>query len=184
MTTSVMPAVAAAREQARESRPESVVKRDRRRNVLQVVLFVAGAVMLPLGLVVIGLGWYGAAHTPFVFEQMPYLISGGLLGVGLLTGGGLLYVGSWLARLAEQQRDDGEKIRQLVAGVRRELEYLPGVIAGGATMAAQQTFVATQTGTMFHRPECSVVSGRNDLKRVGPDEGLDPCKICQPTADT
>jgi hypothetical protein len=146
------------------------------------LMAILATVMLPGGLIAIGLGWYGAAHTPFVFEQMPYLISGGLLGVGLLVAGGLLYVGSWLARLAELERDEGAKIRDMIRGVRQELELLPGLV-GGAAPTAQRSFVATKTGTMFHVPDCSVVAGRNDLRDVSGDEsGLTPCKICQPLA--
>jgi hypothetical protein len=145
------------------------------------VMAVLATLMLPGGLVAIGLGWYGAAHTPFVFEQMPYLISGGLMGVGLLTAGGLLYVGSWMARLAELQREESEKTRDMLRGIRQELEYLPGLIGDGAAPAVQRTFVATPTGTMFHIPDCSVVAGRDELRQVSGDEpGLTPCKLCQP----
>ncbi len=144
---------------------------------------ILGTLMVPAGIVVVLLGWWGAAHTPFVFEQIPYLISGGLLGVGLLTAGGLLYLGSWYSRLAEQQREEGEKLREAIKAVRQEIEYLPGTLGGGAGAGTiEQTFVATKTGTMFHVPECSVVSGRTDLRQVTASEGLTPCKICQPGA--
>jgi hypothetical protein len=145
------------------------------------VMALLATVMLPGGIVAILLGWYGAAHTPFVFEQMPYLISGGLLGVGLLTAGGLLYIGSWMARLAEVQREESEKVREMLRGIRQELEYLPGLLGDGAAPAAHRTFVATPTGTMFHVPDCSVVAGRDELRQVRGDEpGLTPCKLCQP----
>lgn len=148
------------------------------------VMAVLATLMLPAGLVAIGLGWYGAAHTPFVFEQIPYLISGGLLGVGLLTAGGLLYIGSWMARLAEVQREEGEKVRDQLRGIRQELEYLPGLVGGGSA-AAHRMFVATPTGTMFHVADCSVVANRDDLRQVSGDEpGLTPCKICQPLAQS
>ena len=152
-------------------------------SVAQIMSLVA-ALMLPAGIVVVLLGWWGAAHTPFVFEQIPYLISGGLLGIGLLMAGGLLYLGSWLARLAEQQRKEGEELRGVIVALRNEIERLPsamGSTSPGAT--AVGTFVATKTGTMFHRPDCSVVAERPDLRQVGADDGLTPCKICQPTAE-
>ena len=61
---------------------------------LDGVLGVASAVLLPLGLALIVLGWYGAAHTPYLFEQVPYLISGGLLGLGLAVVGGFVIGGA------------------------------------------------------------------------------------------
>jgi hypothetical protein len=147
------------------------------------VMAVLGTIMVPVGIVVILLGWWGAAHTPFVFEQIPYLISGGLLGVGLLTGGGLLYLGSWYSRLAEQQREEGEKLRDAIKAVRQEIEYLPATLGGAGAASVEQSFVATKTGTMFHVPDCSVVAGRGDLRQVSASDGLTPCKICQPTAE-
>ena len=36
-------------------------------------------------------GWYGAAHSAYLFQEIPYLISGGLLGVALVAGGGFLF---------------------------------------------------------------------------------------------
>ncbi|TMK16740.1 MAG: hypothetical protein E6G68_09565 [Actinobacteria bacterium] len=44
-------------------------------------------------------------------------------------------------------------------------------------------FVATEKGTMFHRSDCVVVQGREDLHAVEPGaKGLEPCKICEPLA--
>ena len=143
------------------------------------IMAVLATVLLPAGVIALTLGWWGASHTPFVFEQIPYLISGGLLGVALVTGGGLLYMGSWLARLAEQQREEGEKLREVLLAIRQEVEYLPGTLGNGSRTATQ-TFVATRTGTMFHVPECTVVQGRDDLRKITSTDGLTPCKICQP----
>ena len=151
-------------------------------SVVQIMSFLA-ALMLPAGIVVVLLGWWGAAHTPFVFEQIPYLISGGLLGIGLLMAGGLLYLASWLARLAEQQRKEGEELRGVIVALRSEIERLPAAMGASSEAAvAAGTYVATKTGTMFHRPDCSVVAERPDLRTVSADDGLTACKICQPTA--
>ena len=78
--------------------------------LLQVVLFWAGAILLPLGLVVIVLGWYGAANTPYQYDQLSYLVSGGLLGLGLTFAGGFLYFGAWLARIASDNRDSAKRL--------------------------------------------------------------------------
>src|SRR4051812_14045927 len=68
------------------------------------VLLRLGAVLLPLGLTLILLGWYGASHTTLQFEQTPYLISGGLLGLALVVAGGFIYFGYWIMRLAREMR--------------------------------------------------------------------------------
>src|SRR5690349_8020089 len=73
--------------------------------LLHLVLFVAGAVLLPAGLIVIGLGWYGVAHTPYLYNQNAYIVSGGILGLGITFVGGFLYFGSWLARVAADQKE-------------------------------------------------------------------------------
>jgi hypothetical protein len=41
-------------------------------------------------------------------------------------------------------------------------------------------YVTTEKGTMFHRPDCTVVADRTDLRRVSADTKLRPCKICDP----
>jgi hypothetical protein len=80
---------------------------------LQQILTLAGGFLMPLGLAVIGIGWYGTAHTGYVFEQVPYLVSGGLLGLGLTICGALIFFSSWLARLVSLQREQAELIRRL-----------------------------------------------------------------------
>ena len=146
-------------------------------------LGLAGSVLLPAGVIVILLGWYGAAHTPYVFEQVPYLISGGLLGVGMVVGGGLLFFGSWIARMEQ----DAPDVDRVVAAIDRLREELRGGgtagVDGARANGAGRGFVATPTGTMIHRPDCAVVSGREDdgLVAVGPDDaGYRPCKLCDP----
>lgn len=150
---------------------------------LDTILTIAATVMVPLGVVVVLLGWYGAARTPFLFEQIPYLISGGLLGVGLLFAGSALYLGTWIMRLHEQQRLAHEELLEAVRALRDETprrsavgddtDEIPVVRAG--------VLLATPAGTMFHRSDCAVVSGRDDVRQVDPSrEDLEPCKLCDP----
>ena len=81
---------------------------------LQQILTLVGGFLMPLGLTVIGIGWWGTAHTGYVFEQMPYLISGGLFGLGLTICGALIFFSSWLVRLAQLQRQQAELTRRLL----------------------------------------------------------------------
>ncbi|WP_344663625.1 hypothetical protein [Catenulispora yoronensis] len=96
--------------------------------LMQQGLGLAGSLLMPLGLVAIGLGWFGAAHTPYTFEQVAYLVSGGIGGLALTTLGGFLFFGSWLARIAHQQRQQTE----LLAGeVGRLADAVLGLGGGG-----------------------------------------------------
>jgi hypothetical protein len=166
------------------------------------LMTVAAAVLLPLGLVLVFLGWYGAARTPYLFEQVPYLVSGGLLGLGLVVTGGFVLFGSWIARTAREQAVRDETLIDAVREMRDELARLrlspPGPLAAPAqrgrrksTPAAAsvnggggQALVATARGSMLHRADCAIVTGRDDIHDVtDPDaEGLRPCRLCDPLA--
>jgi hypothetical protein len=160
---------------------------DRLRSVDGVLAAVA-SVLLPLGLIVILLGWYGASHTPYLFEQVPYLISGGLIGLGLVLTGGLVYFGSWIARSAAQQQRTGEQLAALLHEIRDELHNRPTELPAAAPRTRKAAgsnghapFVATAKGSMLHRPDCTVVAGREDLRAVAGDaQGLQPCGLCAP----
>lgn len=148
------------------------------------LLGVVAAVLLPLGLLVILLGWYGAAHSPYLWEQVPYLISGGLVGIAMVLGAGLLYFGSWVARSAASQQRSGAELAALLQEIRDELAHRPAPVNGAPNGKARRgaaAFVATARGSMWHRPDCAVVAGREDLRAVGPDgDGLRPCALCDP----
>jgi hypothetical protein len=149
------------------------------RSVAQL-LTLASAVLLPLGLLVIVLGWYGAAHTPYLFEQVPYLISGGLLGLGIVMAAGLVYFASWVARGAAAQEDSAQQQLLLLQEIRDQLALRPGSNGRGPQVGSAG-FVATARGSMWHRVDCAVVQGREDLHAVGPDGGgLQPCALCDP----
>lgn len=144
------------------------------------LLGLAAAALLPLGLGVIVLGWYGASHSPYLWEQVPYLISGGLLGLGLVVAAGLLYLGSWIARGATAQRAASEELSALLRDLRDELAVRP-VTQGAGRNGHVSRFVATARGSMWHRADCSVVVGRQDVRSVAPGgEGLKPCGLCDP----
>ena len=55
-----------------------------------------GGIIAPLGLIVVLLGWWGASQTPYVFEQVPYLISGGCSGSALVFLGSFFYFTHWV----------------------------------------------------------------------------------------
>lgn len=160
------------------------------------VLRVAGPVLLPTGAIMILLGWYGAANTTRVFLQIPYLISGGLLGLGLMFAGGFLYFARWLTDLLDQTRHqaaDAQATAERTAAALEHIESLlrhnvlappTGAIPPTAAIPvvdgpSAPSLVATDKGTMAHRPECRLVAGR-PTHPVTFDGTLGRCQICRP----
>jgi hypothetical protein len=147
--------------------------------LLQVVLFWAGAVLLPLGLVVIVLGWYGAANTPYQYDQLSYLVSGGLLGLGLTFTGGFLYFGAWLARIASDQREASKRLADTLLLLADVTSRAASARDGGADVSAIP--VTAGGGTTLHRRDCPLVADRDDLQPVGERNAhLAPCRVCRP----
>jgi len=60
--------------------------------------FVGGVALVLVGLAVILVGWYGASGSSQPYEQLPYLLSGGFLGLALATVGAAFMVRASLAR--------------------------------------------------------------------------------------
>ena len=145
------------------------------------VLLIIGSIAAPLGLIFIYLGWVGASRTPNLYEQIPYSISGGMLGLGLVFGGGFAYFAYWMTLLVRAtQRDTAE--------TRAVLERIEVLLSGGADASSivaelvpAQTYVATAKGALYHRTDCASVAGRKGLKKINPaSTSLKPCRICNP----
>src|SRR3954469_23073236 len=139
------------------SNPAAV--RDTRYRTLQVGLFAAGAILMPLGLIAIFLGWYGVAHTKYQYDQLPYVVSGGLLGLALVFLGGFLYFGAWLARLGTEQRESSQKLADAVLQLVDLVGQQQGV--GGHTAddgvldeAHAAELVLAGNGSTVHRRDC------------------------------
>ena len=111
----------------RLQRLAAVVDRARRgrggRNVRKW-LEAIGMSLMVFGLVCIVLGWYGAAHSAYQYQEIPYLISGGLLGVALVIGGGVLVRCAWSMRQVEEDRRNALAIVRSVDRLERILRSL------------------------------------------------------------
>lgn len=163
-------------------------------------LFAAGAGLVVAGLLCIFVGWVGTSRTVLVAGQIPYLVSGGLLGLGLVFIGGFLYFGHWVAVMARENRESAAADRRDLAALRESISDLaaairdtaasptpvetaalpPGTALPAAGLRAHPSaLVATSSGTMAHRADCAAVAGR-PVRRVTPSDGLKPCAICRP----
>jgi hypothetical protein len=157
---------------------------DNRYRTMQLVLFAAGAVLMPLGLIAIGLGWYGAAHAKYAYDQFPYLLSGGLLGLGLAFIGGFLYFGAWLAKVANDQKEAARQVADTIL-VLADLVSRQSAGASGPDYSADAgavPVVAGISGSMIHRRDCALIAHRDDLRVLSPaDVDLGTCRVCRPT---
>jgi hypothetical protein len=139
-----------------------------------------GLGVVALGLLVIGIGWDGAAgsggeinHVPVVQAQLPWLLSGGFLGLGIVVLGAALVI-------ANAQRESQHRLKSSLDALAEAIERLGGAAAvpddlGGLVLAGADS---------YHTSTCHLVRDRRDARVVSPEqataEGLTPCRVCHP----
>jgi hypothetical protein len=132
-----------------------------------------GLTLVGIGLLFVGLGYNGMASNHRVEAQMPYLLSGGILGLSLVVFGTGLIVTK--AAREDRQRLEG-LLLQLV-----EAQH-DGAITGRVPSDADGLYAAGTTS--YHRPGCRLVDGREEVGYVTAEEAaarqLTPCRVCQP----
>ena len=149
-----------------------------------------GYIFLAAGLIALFVGWYGAAGQSIVAKQIPYVASGGLLGVVLIT------VGNRVFLINDLRRDSGrlDRLEEMVAELHAVLltrtdavpAYAATTTAGTtAAVAEAKPFRAVKRGTIYHLPTCTMVDGKDTVSISKGDiasRGLKPCRICTPEA--
>jgi hypothetical protein len=170
---------------------------------------VAGSILVPLGVVLILISWYGSAHTPYVQQQIPYLVSGSFAGLGCMVLGGLLYWAHWLYRLYDQaDQHHEEQLAVMQQTLRAMVERLHSGSGNGWAPAAGDsgaaagvapaqplpatagagpvgaTYVVTAAGNVYHLPSCPIIAHHSEGLRVlgvGAVAGMEECRICLPS---
>ena len=108
---------------------EAVRRKRTERDVRKLLQFL-GMLAITFGFLSIGLGWYGAAHSGYQYEEIPFVISGGIFGLGLVVAGGALFFAGWtLRQIEELRRTAGESHRDLTQVV-QSLEGLREAVEG------------------------------------------------------
>ena len=161
---------------------------------------VVGWVLVALGLLAMLLGWWGVAHNSIVAKQLPYLASGAVIGLALVTLGGRFLV-------MQDLRHDSGRLDRLERMVHELHEVL---LAGAAAAAADgtlpeiaddpdrsngtarsngggpSTFLVLPDAESYHRAGCPMIEGKADLSRVRAStvarRNLRPCPMCEPVA--
>jgi hypothetical protein len=86
-------------------------------------MLVPASILVIVGFNFMLFGWIGASGTFRQIEQIPYLISGGLVGLALVFLGGLLLASTfWVMVVKKMQAESDERTRQLVAALEARLD--------------------------------------------------------------
>jgi len=154
-----------------------------------------GLLVVAIGLVLIGVGWNGMAGgggevngVPNLNAQLPWLISGGILGLALVVFGAAMVV----VHNARSDRARLEaKLDELVSAVGRGglAAPVPYPTASASATAAAPVGVFLAGSSTYHQPSCRLVQGRSDVTPVGSEDAaareLRACRVCKPaTAET
>ena len=135
------------------------------------------------GFVLVFLGWNGAATYNRTFEQFPYLVSGGIAGLGLIVLGSALII-------AQSLREDRSSLRRSMDDLRAAIEGIGGG-AVGASAPAPSTAAAGDGGdtvvastASYHRVTCRIIEGQAGMVPMSLAEaaasGRTACRICAP----
>ncbi len=96
------------------------------------LLIRLGMALPIIGLVILGVAWYGASGTGYVADQVPYLISGGIGGLGLiLIGLGLFLrysvthlIRFGVARVVHEQQAQADRIVEAMGSLEEAIRKL------------------------------------------------------------
>jgi hypothetical protein len=101
-----------------------LAERGRAVDLLKVVL-VPAAVLIAGGVALMYFGWYGAAHTARQIEQLPYVISGGLIGLAFVLLGSLLLASAfWMTVLRRFTEESEARSREQLRALETRLDAL------------------------------------------------------------
>ena len=109
-------------------------------NDASTACYVAGIVITLAGFAAIGLGWWGASGTKYVYQEIPYVVSGGLFGVALVFVGAALFARYSAARLLRFW------LARLVADQQIQTDHVVAAIAALAEATRTQTIASDDDG--------------------------------------
>jgi len=145
-----------------------------------------GYILIAIGGILLLAGYLGVSREVIVARQIPYLVSGGLVGLAAIT------IGARLLLIEDLRRDSGrlDRLEKAVQELHQVLLYRPDspslAEASAKTVngAAATKLVVLPGGESFHRPDCPVVgdkaTGRTVTVETAQRKGLNACPLCQP----
>src|SRR4051794_31395004 len=147
-----------------------------------------GLLVIALGLLAIGIGWNGMAGgggqvngASDLRAQLPWLVSGGILGLALVVFGAAMII----VHNARTDRARLEaKLDEVVAAMPRGGASVPAVYPADPTTRTAASGVFVAGASAYHDPSCRLVQGRDDVELLTADVAaareLKPCRVCKP----
>ena len=136
----------------------------------------AGIGLAAIGLIAIAVGWNGAAGQLSILGQVPYILSGGLIGLSFVILGAAMLI-------VQGARED----RSLFEA---KLDAMIAALAEGQGRSARADAPQDVSGLVvagsasYHVPGCRLVAGREETSYLTPAEAQDrqlkACRVCQP----
>lgn len=149
-----------------------------------------GYILIAVGALLLLAGYLGVSREVIVARQIPYLVSGGLVGLAAVTLGGRLLL------IQDLRRDSGrlDRLEKAVQELHQVLLYRPDApplthgaaspALNGVKAAATTKLLVLPGGESFHRQDCPVVgdkpAGRSVTLETAQRKGLHACPLCQP----
>src|SRR5881275_2142827 len=121
-----------------------------------------GYVLIAVGGLLLLAGYLGVSREVIVARQIPYLVSGGLIGLAAITLGGRLLL------IEDLRRDSGrlDRLEKAVQELHQVLLYRPDTPSPtndakpSSNGARQVKLMVLPGGESFHRPDCPVVGDK------------------------
>lgn len=169
-------------------RPERLLERWQR------VELVVGLVLVAVGFVAVGLGWYDASGTADVRRQMQALISGGFGGLAAVVLGAAIVQAHVSAKGAEDLAGKLERVADALLDLAYSASPADSVRSGspvspdtdqiGALSRPQALTHVLASHASYHAPGCDLAEGRDGLRELtvnqAEKEQLRPCRVCLP----
>lgn len=137
-----------------------------------------GLLFIAAGFVVFYFAWDGAASINFAQGQIPYLLSGGFLGLGLVITGATLLFLSTIRSERQLMTDRYDDMARLLSRNLSRLQFS----SNGHSPSSHAQVVAG--ATTYHLAECKILEGKDGLTTVTVEqaaaEGLERCRVCNP----
>lgn len=138
---------------------------------------ILGFWLIVIGIVVIGKAWDGSASKTRVDSQMPYLLSGGFMGLGLVVTGCTLLL---LSTVRAERQLMTKKFDEMTTLLSRNLGRM-SIASNGSGSHTEQVVAG---GDAYHRADCTILDGKSGLTTLSvaqaTGEGLIPCRACDP----